>query len=142
MSDELEDNPFTPSAYMEPIPLIREIVSAHRRRNPDIGIVMGIWLNPIQNLLQIWGQGVDLLEIAETLPEDQLSNFVAKDMDAGPDNPPLRMIRTTVAEIKAGRANKHPFIAELEASLSGGHAEVVFPEYEEATAFEAYGKLL
>ena len=142
MSDESGDNLFTPSAYMEPIPLIREIVSAHQRRNPELGIVMGIWLNPISNLLQIWGQGVDLLEIAENLPADELSNFVARDLDAGADNPPLRMIRTTVAEINAGRENKHPFITELETNLKDGQAEVVFPELEDATGYEAYERLL
>ena len=141
MARDLKGTKFTPSAYMEPAPLIREIVAAHQRRQPELGIRLGIWLNPMQNLLKIWGQGVDLLEILES-PGQESPEFMPQAVPANADNPPLRLIRTGLAALKAARASGHAFVVDLEAKLKVGSVEVVFPEEVGKSAFDAYSELL
>jgi hypothetical protein len=133
---------FRPSAFMDPSALLTASIERRAGENPAQKIKMGIWLNPNQNLLVMYQQGIDLVEIVEGLPDDEDQNFETVELERQGELPAVRLVRTTPAALKKARSEQNDFAVQLEENLESHAAQVVYPSAVEGSALDSYRKIV
>jgi len=127
----------------EPLSIVRKIVKSHRENNPTADIRMALWLNPTEDLLRMWKDGIRLLEISGNLPIDREADFRPTYFSARLGTPPMELVLTSVGELNYCKEMRHPYVRSLERSLRACRTRVVFPTLKrDEDAFDAYDSLL
>lgn len=127
---------------MDPCALLTASIEKRSGENPGQEIKMGIWLNPNQNLLVMFQEGIDLIEIVDGLGDEEAQTFDAVQLESQGGLPPVRLVRTSPAALKKARTEENDFAIQLEQKLDSQVAQVVYPAMGEASALEAYRKIL
>ena len=127
--------------HRTPKDIVREMIKTHQTNRPELGIAMGIWLNPTNDLKTFWQYPVRLLEITLHGFTDPDPDFHAYYFPSMRGWPAFQIILTTLGELNLATEINHPFVVGLESDLKTSGAIVLSPRNIK-NHYDAFVKLL